>query len=85
MTITIRLPDPIEQELRRRLEVEGKALSEFVRQAIVEKLAREPAARPSAYELGRHLFDRHGDGDRDGSEERKSRVREIVDAQHRRR
>jgi len=56
MTITIRLQTELEQRLRKRLETDGEPLSEFVRSAIEEKLSREAANRPTAYELGKHLF-----------------------------
>ncbi len=85
VTITIRLPDQLESELRRRLDAEGVALSDYVRTAIAEKLAREPARRLSPYELGQHLFGRYGDGDADGSEKRKQRIRDAVVAKHHRR
>ena len=85
MTITVRLPEDLETKLRRRLKKEGKALSDFVREAIAEKIGREVEAKPSAWELGKHLFGKHGDGDPLGSTERKKRVHEALDAKHRRR
>jgi Arc/MetJ-type ribon-helix-helix transcriptional regulator len=62
MTITVHLPEKLEAELRARLEMQGLALSDFVRDAIVEKLGREPAEKPSASDLGKHLFGKHGSG-----------------------
>ena len=43
MTITVRLPEKLEADLRARLDTLDVGLSEFVRQAIAEKLEREPA------------------------------------------
>lgn len=83
MTITIRLPEKLEADLRARLETQGVGLSDFVRDAIAEKLEREPAKRPSAYALGRHLFGKHGSGRNDLSTDRKIILNEILHAKHR--
>lgn len=83
--MSVRLPEKLEAELRARLDAEGVELSGFVRSAIAEKLAREPARKHSPYELGKTLFGKYGDGDSLGSEQRKARVREAVDAKHHRR
>lgn len=84
MTITIRLPDQLEAQLRARLDAKDVPLSEYVRQAIVEKLEREPDAEtPSIYELWKQHFTGWGSGETDRSE----RVEEILgaelDAKHR--
>lgn len=84
MTITVRLPEQIEAELRARLADNGQALSVFVREAIAEKLAREhPQPKPTAYELGRDLFGRHGSGRSDLSENAERILRERLGAKHR--
>ena len=62
MTITIRLPAKLEANLRARLGRRRVGLSDFVRDAIAEKLQREPEQTPSAYELGKSLFGRYGSG-----------------------
>ena len=86
MTITVRLPDDLEIALRARLDTTNVALSEFVRQAIAEKLEREPVPeKPSAYELGKHLFGRYSSGRTDVSENTRKYVREAIIAKHRRR
>ncbi len=85
MTITIRLPEELEARLRRRLGADGLPLSEFVRQAISEKLAREPTpVRPSAYELGKHVFGRYSSGRDDLAENAESILREMLSGRHRR-
>jgi len=84
MTITIRLPEKLEDELRARLEAQSIGLSDFVREAITEKLEREQVEKPSAYELGKLLFGRHGSGRDDLSTNRKKILGEILGAKHRR-
>lgn len=84
MTITIRLPEKLEADLRARLEVQDVGLSDFVRDAIAEKLERERAEKPSAYDIGKHLFGRHGSGRSDLSGNRKAILDEILRAKHRR-
>ena len=81
MTITIRLPAKLEADLRTRL---GRAkLSDFVRDAIAEKLEREPEGT-SAYDLGKDIFGKHGSGRRDLSTNRKAILKEVLRAKHRR-
>jgi hypothetical protein len=84
MTITIRLPDDLEAELRLRLEAQDVALSEFVREAIAEKLDRDTTGSPNAYELGKNLFGKYGSGRGDLSSRRKAILGEILRAKHRR-
>jgi len=85
MTITVRLPTDIETDLRARVDANGAALSKFVRDAIAEKLQREQPKEPSAYELGKHLFGKHGSGRHDLSNNRKAVLGEKLDAKHHRR
>ena len=89
MTITVPLPDEIEAKLRARLGQDDLVLTEFVRQAITEKLQREPdfvaeTDKPSAYELGKHLFGKYSSGRTDVSENTRKYVREAIIAKHRR-
>jgi Arc/MetJ-type ribon-helix-helix transcriptional regulator len=84
MTITVRLPEHLEAELQARLTASGTRLSDFVREAIGEKLEREQAARPSAYEQGRRLFGRHGSGRGDLAENADRIIAEKLDAKRRR-
>lgn len=86
MTITIRLPEQLENQLRARLDTDGTPLSEYVRQAIAEKLKREPGTgNPSTYELGKHLFGKYASGRSDVSENADEIVAEIIREKHTRR
>jgi hypothetical protein len=80
MTITIRLPTKLEADLRARLNRRGVGLSDFVRDAITEKLEREPGGTPSACDLGKDLFGRHGSGRHDLSSNRKAILNELFRA-----
>ena len=83
MTVSLRLDDALEAELRRRLARDGTPLSDFIRQAIHEKLARDRESS-DPYTLGQPFFGRHASGEQDRSQRRKQIVRERLDAKHRR-
>ena len=83
MTVSLRLDDALEAELRRRLARDGTPLSDFIRQAIHEKLARDRESS-DPYTLGQPFFGRHASGEQDRSQQRKQIVRERLDAKHRR-
>ncbi|MBU0499481.1 MAG: ribbon-helix-helix protein, CopG family [Gammaproteobacteria bacterium] len=83
MSISIRLDKSIEESLRQRLQIDGVSLSDFIRDAIREKLGRAEG-EPSPYELGKALFGRFGSGRDDLSSRRKTLLREKLDAKHRR-
>lgn len=85
MTITVRLPVKVEADLRARLDRTRAGLSEFVREAIAEKLEREPAAKRSAYDIGKHLFGKHGSGRDDLSTNRRAILDKILTGKRRRR
>lgn len=85
MTITVRLPVEVEADLRARLDRSRAGLSEFIREAITEKLQREPAAKLSAHEIGKHLFGKHGSGRHDLSTNRRAILDEILRTKHHRR
>ena len=86
MTISVRLPRQVETELRAHLEAEGIGLSEFVRQAIIDKMQNNrTGSKLSAYELGKDVFGKHGSGQSDRSVTRKQGLREAVSAKYRRR
>ena len=82
MTITVRLPDELEARLRMRVAAENIELSEFVRQAIAEKLEEKPGqVKPSGYEVWKkHFYSGGGDPMADGSGEsdRSERDEEIL-------
>jgi Arc/MetJ-type ribon-helix-helix transcriptional regulator len=82
MAITVRLPEELEAKLRARIEAQGRRLPEFVREAIAEKLDREAAGQPSAHELGRNVFGKHGSGRDDLSTNRKAILAELLHAGH---
>jgi RHH-type transcriptional regulator, rel operon repressor / antitoxin RelB len=84
MTITIRLPTKLEAKLRARLDRRGTGLSDFVRDAITEKLERELVENPSAYDLGKDLFGKHASGRDDLSTNRKTIVNEMLRGKYRR-
>ncbi|MGH6814679.1 MAG: DUF6290 family protein [Hyphomicrobiaceae bacterium] len=68
MTISVRIDEDMEARVRRLLAEHGGSLSDFVRQAIAEKLDREAKkpiadeANPSPYEIGKHLFGKYKSG-----------------------
>lgn len=83
MTISVRLDPDTESRLRRRLEADGVPMSEFVREAIREKLARKQR-ETTPYALGEDLFGRYASSDTDRSVRRKELIRERLHAKHRR-
>ena len=58
-TTTVKLPPRLEQSLRRQSAVEGRSISELMRDALTAYLASVPQAPPSAWLLGADLFGRH--------------------------
>ncbi len=83
MTVSLRLGEPLETELRRRLAQDGTSLSDFIRQAVREKIERK-AQSVDPYALGPPLFGRHARGEQDRSQRRKQIIHEQLDAKHRR-
>lgn len=83
MGISIRLEKSIEDSLRKRLQFEGISLSDFIRDAIREKLASYDN-QLSPYELGKDLFGRYSSGRDDLSTNRKTLLREKLHAKYRR-
>ena len=75
MAISVRLSDESETELRGRARRRGQPISEFVREAIEEKLQREEQAG-GAYALGVDLFGRYASGDDNRSSDRKKLIGE---------
>jgi hypothetical protein len=85
MTISLQLEEPLEAELRQRLARDGIPLSDFIRQAIYEKLEKLEHDIPltDPHTLGQPLFGRHASGESDRSQRRKQIIRERLNAQHR--
>lgn len=83
MPISIRLDAELEQAMRRYLRHHQVATSEFVREAIREKLDRETGAA-GPYQLGREVFGRYASGHDDHSINRKALLKERLRERHRR-
>jgi hypothetical protein len=83
MTSSIRLDAKMKAELRRRLARAGKTFSEYAREALAEKLARDAEMdKKSPYELGKHLFGKFSSGRSDLSVRYKEIIREKLRAKH---
>lgn len=82
MTITVKLDNELEATLRARLAEQKITLSEYVRGAIVERLAREQKA-PTPYELWEAHFSGWGSGETDRSERVGQLMREKLVAKRR--
>jgi len=82
MALFININKELEAELRLHLQHKGVELSEFVQDAVREKLAKIPQAN-SPYELGMDLFGRYASGDTQRSVCRKTILREKIHAKHR--
>jgi hypothetical protein len=87
MTLSVRVDAKLKARLRRSAASIGTSTSDFVRQAIEEKLVREEAKRPkkTPYELGKHLFGRYASGRSDTSERAEELIGEYLSEKHRRR
>ncbi|MSQ70128.1 MAG: hypothetical protein EXR27_02405 [Betaproteobacteria bacterium] len=60
MTLTVRLPDRVEQQLAEYCVKRRITKSDAVKQALVDLLAAD-TGKPSAYDLGKDLFGPHTD------------------------
>lgn len=76
MTITVRIDEALEEKLRSRIEREGVGLSDFVRQAISEKLEREGGAKLTPYEAFLRIDLGPGSGQPDRSRRSEDILRE---------
>ena len=84
MTLTVKLDPTLEQALRQRCSVQGRSVSDMVREVLQAYLATHPSEAPSAYALGEELFGRHH-GPADLSTQRKAALAEVwADKQDRR-
>lgn len=77
MTISIRLDAETESALRAQSRRRGQPLSEFVRHAIEEKLARDER-EVSPYDAGKELFGRYASGEGNRSTDRKRLIAEKL-------
>jgi Arc/MetJ-type ribon-helix-helix transcriptional regulator len=84
MGISIRIDPETETALRRRLSAEGVSLSDFVREAIREKLEKDEHGQATPFTVGEPLFGRYASGEQDRSVRRKALIRERVHAKRRR-
>jgi hypothetical protein len=76
------LPTKLGADLRAHLGARGVRLSDFLRDAIAEKLGRETTGKLSAYDLGKHLFGKYGSGRLDLSSSRKALLSEALRDRH---
>lgn len=83
MTISIRLEKPIEEALRRQIQIQNATLSAFVRDAILEKIEREKSDKPNPYKLGKMVFGLYSSDRNDLSTNRKAILKEKLRAKHR--
>jgi len=81
MSISVRLDKQIEDEVRLWLKKRNSSLSQFAREAIIEKLRREQQ-KASPYELGKDLFGRCKSGRNDLSSKRREIIRDRLRAKH---
>lgn len=82
MTLSIRLDKNLEQSLRQRLQAEGISLSDFIRDAIRDKLAQDEK-NLDPYALGQDLFGRYGSGRDDLSTNRKALLKKKLHEKYR--
>ncbi len=81
MVITLRLDKQTHQRLSTTAKAKGVTRSELIRQALQNTLSSE-SSRPSAWELGKDLFGKHGSGDKNRSVNRKETLRKILHEKH---
>lgn len=82
MSISIRLDKTTEAELRNCTYQTGIAMSDFVRDAIREKLATYNG-KLSPFEAGKDLFGKYSSGAENLSTDRKTRLKQKIRAKHR--
>ena len=83
-TVTIRLDEKTDARLKRRLARSGETLSEFVREAIAQRLEAKPRVESRVTSLKRALESVSDPGETDLSTTYKKRIREALLAKHRR-
>jgi hypothetical protein len=83
MALSLRLSKQLDDALDVAARLQGVSKSEFVRQLLEERLAKEISS-PSAYELGKHLFGLAKSGRTDLVANSEQIVREKIHAKARR-
>lgn len=83
MTTTVKLPEPLEKALRQRCALEGRSISDIMRDALAAYLA-QPAERASAWTLGQGLLGRYS-GPAQLAQDRKAECVEVWQDKHGRR
>jgi Arc/MetJ-type ribon-helix-helix transcriptional regulator len=84
MTMTVKLPAPLEKSLRQRGAALGRPASELIREALQAYLDAAPPSGASAYALGQDLFGKHR-GPADLSSTRKDTLTGLWAEKHSRR
>lgn len=82
MSVTIRLPVPLEKELTRAASRKRVSKSQLIRDCL-EAFLNTDQDVPLAWELGKDLFGKVGSGQSNLSRNRKQIVREKLNARHR--
>ena len=83
-TISIRLDQRTDAQLRRRLARSGGSLTEFVRAAIAKRLATRLIHETPYHAWSRLVPDAAGRGETDRSTTYKARIKDKLRAKHRR-
>jgi Arc/MetJ-type ribon-helix-helix transcriptional regulator len=84
MTMTVKLPAPLERSLRQRVAALGRPASELIREALQAYLDATPPRRASPYALGEDLFGKHR-GPPDLADTRKDALTRLWADKHKRR
>lgn len=84
MVTTVKLPPELEHSLRQRCALEGRSISEVMRDALSAYLSAAPAPATSAFDLGADLFGRHA-GQEDLASRRRQYAADVWDEKHGRR
>lgn len=84
MAISLRLDKKLENQLSKVANSEGKSKSDLVRTLIAEFLSNK-RSQPSSWDLGKDVFGRYGSGKGNLSINRKSILREKLNAKKSRR
>ena len=83
MSVSVRLPRPVEKELARAASRKRVSKSQLIRDCLEAYLTAN-SDTPLAWELGKDLFVKVGSGRSDLSQNRKQILRDKLNARHRR-